>query len=146
MKYLYTRHCSYIYIHLFHWTTLFFSTCFFFGKHSVISKKPYGYNTKIAMVDCTHADAVQTCRKAHVNAFPMVAVYRGNIETHEFYHGDRTTEAFVTFIENIRSNMNHEDGQFCLFVLFVLFVCLFVCLVGWLFVCLFVCFFPVANS
>ena len=24
--YIYTRHCSYIYIHLFHWTTLFFLT------------------------------------------------------------------------------------------------------------------------
>ena len=33
---------------------------------SVVSKKPYGYNTKIGMVDCTHADSVQTCRQAHV--------------------------------------------------------------------------------
>jgi thiol-disulfide isomerase/thioredoxin len=76
---------------------------------SVVSKKPYGYNTKIAMVDCTHADSVQTCRQAHINAFPMVAVYRGNINTHQYYHGDRTTEKFVQFIENIRSQTNHDS-------------------------------------
>ena len=76
---------------------------------SVVSKKPYGYNTKIAMVDCTHADAVQTCRQAHINAFPMVAVYRGNVNTHQYYHGDRTTEKFVQFIENIKSKTNHDS-------------------------------------
>lgn len=105
-----------------HWSRRLMPT--WHNTASVISKKPYGYNTKIAMVDCTHADAVQTCRKAHVNAFPMVAVYRGNTETHEFYHGDRTTEAFVKFIENIRSNMNHEDGKFivcCWFFVVLLF-------------------------
>jgi len=90
-----------------HWSRRLMPT--WHNTASIVSKKPYGYNTKIAMVDCTHADSVQTCRNSHINAFPMVAVFRGNVNTHEFYHGDRTTEAFVQFIENVRSKVNHDD-------------------------------------
>lgn len=74
----------------------------------LVSRKPYGYNTKIAMVDCTHADSVNVCRRAHINAFPMVTVFRKNINTREFYHGDRTAEAFIKFIEHVR-DANHGE-------------------------------------
>jgi thiol-disulfide isomerase/thioredoxin len=74
----------------------------------LVSRKPYGYNTKIAMVDCTHRDAVALCRRAHINAFPMVTVFRNNINTREFYHGDRTAEAFIKFIEHVREQ-NHGE-------------------------------------
>ena len=39
----------------------------------------------------------------------MVAVYRGNVNTHQYYHGDRTTEALVKFIEGLRSQPDHEE-------------------------------------
>jgi thiol-disulfide isomerase/thioredoxin len=90
-----------------HWSRRLMPT--WHNTASVVSKKPYGYTTKIAMVDCTHADSVQTCRNSHINAFPMVAVFRRDTNTHEFYHGDRTTEAFVKFIENMNSKKNHDE-------------------------------------
>ena len=74
----------------------------------LVSRKAYGYNTKIAMVDCTHGDSVNVCRRSHINAFPMVTVFRGNVNTHEFYHGDRTADAFIKFIDHIRAN---NQGQ-----------------------------------
>ena len=43
------------------------------------------------------------CHKYHVNAFPSVLVFRGKLETNEHYHGDRTAEAFIKFIEDIRA-------------------------------------------
>ena len=55
------------------------------------------------MVDCTQGNANALCHKYHVNAFPSILVFRGKLETDEHYHGDRTAEAFIKFIEDIRA-------------------------------------------
>ena len=78
---------------------------------SVLSRKPYGYSTKIAMVDCTQPNSVQLCRDNHISAFPSVVVFRGELNSHEHYHGDRTTEAFIKFIEGIRAGLHHETAK-----------------------------------
>ena len=79
---------------------------------ALVSRKPYGYDTKLAMVDCTDESAVQLCYNAHINAFPTVVVYReGVLDSHEHYHGDRTSEAFVKFIEGVRAGLHHETAK-----------------------------------
>jgi hypothetical protein len=78
---------------------------------SVLSRKPYGYSTKIAMVDCTQPNSVQLCHENHINAFPSIVVFRGELNSHEHYHGDRTTEAFIKFIEGIRDGLHHETAK-----------------------------------
>ena len=79
---------------------------------ALVSRKPYGYDTKLAMVDCTDASAVNLCYDAHINAFPTVVVYReGKLDSHEHYHGDRTAEAFLKFIEGVRAGLHHETAK-----------------------------------
>ena len=78
---------------------------------SVLSKKQYGWSTKIAMVDCTQPKSNALCRKHHINAFPSILVFRGDLTTNEHYHGDRTTEAFMKFIDGVRAGLHHETEK-----------------------------------
>lgn len=53
----------------------------------------------IAKVDCTGKDQVDVCHSNHINAFPTIVTFKGDVHSHEHYHGDRTTDAFLRHIE-----------------------------------------------
>ena len=39
------------------------------------------------------------CHSNHINAFPTIVTFKGDVHSHEHYHGDRTTDAFLRHIE-----------------------------------------------
>jgi len=66
----------------------------------VVKSKPYAQWVRVGKVDCTAADAQATCQKHHIHAFPTIRIYRHRqSHSHENYLGDRTSDAFISFIE-----------------------------------------------
>jgi hypothetical protein len=54
----------------------------------------------IASVDCTDAEGGRICQDQNIHAFPTVRVYRRHdSHSHEDYHGERTAQALVAFVE-----------------------------------------------
>lgn len=59
---------------------------------------------KFAKVDCTDPKSEQLCMEQHVQAYPTIILFSSvhGIHTHEFYHGDRTPEAFLLAVAKLR--------------------------------------------
>lgn len=67
---------------------------------SLIGEKYDESRVGVAKVDCTAADQVEVCHANHINAFPTIITFKGGAShSHEHYHGDRTTEAFLNHVE-----------------------------------------------
>jgi len=54
----------------------------------------------MGVVDCTATSAHGVCMKHHIHAFPTIRIYRHRqSHSHENYLGDRTSDAFLAFVE-----------------------------------------------
>lgn len=74
-----------------------------------LKAKPYGERVRLAKVDCTAPSSQPLCQKQHIHAFPTIRIYRqALVHAHENYLGDRTVEAFSSFIEEFVSQHQHE--------------------------------------
>ena len=62
---------------------------------------------KFAKVDCTDPKSEQLCMEQHVQAYPTIILFSSvhGIHTHEFYHGDRTPEAFLLAVAKLRDTV-----------------------------------------
>jgi hypothetical protein len=75
----------------------------------------------LGSIDCTVRDNVELCKRAHIQAFPTVRVYRGGKEatvfddeahTHyESYTGARTAEAVADFAMEAAREVRERVGQ-----------------------------------
>lgn len=55
---------------------------------------------RLNQVDCTAHDSQQLCQKHHIMSFPTIRIYRHKqSHSHENYLGDRTSQAFIDFVE-----------------------------------------------
>lgn len=73
----------------------------------------YDNGIKIVKVDCTDKTAHdQLCHSNHINAFPTIIVYRsGGTHSHEHYHGDRTSAAFLKYMRTAMSEVGIRPGM-----------------------------------
>ena len=64
-------------------------------------------NIKFGKVDCTDKAAHPTCHKNHVQAYPTIILFQaGATHSHAHYHGDRTTEALIAAIAEVRDKVS----------------------------------------
>ena len=77
----------------------------------LVAKKPYAANVRIASIDCTRADSQELCMRHRIHAFPTIRIYRHHhVRSHENYLGERTSDAFVEFVEEILG-IHSEHGK-----------------------------------
>ena len=75
----------------------------------------------LGSVDCTQRDSAPLCKRAHVQAFPTVRVYRGGAQStpfdddehshHESYTGPRVAEAVADFAMTVAQEVLTKTGQ-----------------------------------
>jgi len=65
-----------------------------------LKSKPYAKWVRMGKVDCTSPGSHLTCQRHHIHAFPTIRIYRQRqSHSHENYLGDRSSEAFISFVE-----------------------------------------------
>ena len=75
--------------------------------HSV-NEKDYSEFVGVAKVDCT--TEVDICRRRRIAGYPSIFLYRDrNPHSHVPYRGDRTTSAFLEFIEGLGVESDHKS-------------------------------------
>ncbi len=68
----------------------------------MVAEKSYASRVRIASVDCTKPGSTPLCRSHHIHAFPTIRIFRHRqVRSHENYLGDRTTAAFLSFVEEL---------------------------------------------
>ena len=63
-----------------------------------IPEKPYSKDTRITKVNCE--DNRELCMKHNIRGYPTINAYMGTATAEETYYGDRTTDAFFSWIEH----------------------------------------------
>jgi len=72
-----------------------------------VGAKDYADFVGVAKVDCT--TEVDICRRRRIAGYPSIFLYRDrNPHSHTPYNGDRTTSAFVSFIEGLGVETDHK--------------------------------------
>jgi thiol-disulfide isomerase/thioredoxin len=67
-----------------------------------VASKDYSEFVRFARVDCTTKEWAPICRKKKIFAYPSVFLYRdGRSDRHQQYHGERSTSAFIRYIEGL---------------------------------------------
>jgi len=65
------------------------------------------YRIALGRADCTKRESEGACRQQHIAAFPSVIVYKdGHTVSHEHYHGDRTSDAFMQYIQTAARSLH----------------------------------------
>jgi len=76
--------------------------------HELLKGQPYAGQVRVAKVDCTATTSQRLCMKQHIHAFPTIRVYCHKVfHAHENYLGDRSSEAFLAFIQE---SLPHSRG------------------------------------
>ena len=69
---------------------------------AVVQGKHYEDVVKLGKVDCTSADGEALCAQGGVHAYPTISLFRnGQTESHLFYHGERSVEAFTEVVDDL---------------------------------------------
>eukprot|EP01046_Picozoa_sp_COSAG06_P029878 COSAG06_NODE_2803_length_6260_cov_22.292972_6_plen_271_part_00 len=63
-----------------------------------IPEKPYSKDTRVTKVNCE--DNRELCMQHNIRGYPTINVYMGSTSAEETYYGDRTTDAFFSWIEH----------------------------------------------
>ena len=72
-----------------------------------VGEKDYSDFVGVAKVDCTQEQAI--CQRRRIAGYPSIFLYRDrNPHSHTAYQGDRTTTAFIEFIEGLGVETDHR--------------------------------------
>lgn len=74
-----------------------------------IPEKPYSKDTRITKVNCE--ENRELCMKHNIRGYPTINAYMGSATAEETYYGDRTTEAFFSWIEHEHKVIDAAGGS-----------------------------------